>query len=152
MNYWSAETTALGDTVEPITRLLEDIAITGRHTAQVMWNASSSAMSSTGALPYVLHHNTDQWRATAPIDGAVYGYWPTGAVWELQTLWEHYQFDPSNTTFARRIYPLFAGASQFFLETLVPYVNNTDWLVTNPSMSPEKTHRKFSYCSRTDFG
>ncbi|KIJ33662.1 glycoside hydrolase family 95 protein [Sphaerobolus stellatus SS14] len=55
--------------------------------------------------------------------------------------------------FAKRIYPLYQGASQFFVETLQTYVNDTsqyffyvylrgliDWLVTNPSMSPEKPH------------
>ncbi|KAF8661368.1 hypothetical protein AX16_001462 [Volvariella volvacea WC 439] len=140
MNYWPAEVTSLQELMDPVTRLMEDVSVTGRRTAQVMWGASSSSRTSGGIPPYVLHHNTDQWRATAPIDGAVYGYWPTGAVWVLQTLWDHYDFNPSDTSFARRIYPLFQGSSQFFLETLQTYVNNTNWLVTNPSMSPEKTH------------
>ncbi|KAK7000565.1 Six-hairpin glycosidase-like protein [Favolaschia claudopus] len=82
--------------------------------------------------------STDQWRMTQPVDSAFYGMWPTGGVFELQTLWEHYLFDPSNTTFVQRVYPLFRGASQFFLETLQVHPNNTDWLVVNPSMSPEK--------------
>jgi hypothetical protein len=43
----------------------------------------------------------------------------------LQTLWEHYLHDPTNTNYARRIYPLFAGATQFFLETTVPYAGNS---------------------------
>jgi len=140
MNYWSAEVTSLQDLLEPVTRLIEDISVTGQSTAQVMWGTSSKSLTSNGLPPFVMHHNTDQWRATAPIDGAMYGYWPLGAVWELQALWEHYQFNPSDTAFAERIYPLFQGASQFFLETLQTYVNNTDWLVTNPSMSPEKPH------------
>ncbi|KAJ7834877.1 glycosyl hydrolase family 65, N-terminal domain-containing protein [Mycena olivaceomarginata] len=141
-NSWGAEVANLADLVEPVVRLIEDVSITGAHMAQVMYNATSTAMG-TGAgpgngAPWMVHHNTDQWRATAPIDASFYGFWPTGGVFELQTIWEHYLFDPTNTTFVKRVYPLFRGASQFFLETLQVHPNNTDWLVVNPSMSPEK--------------
>ncbi|KAJ7107518.1 glycosyl hydrolase family 65, N-terminal domain-containing protein [Mycena epipterygia] len=142
MNYWGAEVANLHDLVEPVIRLIEDTAVTGAHTAQVMYNATSTAVTTGGGpghgAPWVLHHNTDQWRATAPVDAAFYGFWPTGGVFELQTLWEHYLFDPTNTTFVKRVYPLFRGASQFFLETLQVHPNHTDWLVVNPSMSPER--------------
>ncbi|KAJ7843410.1 glycosyl hydrolase family 65, N-terminal domain-containing protein [Mycena olivaceomarginata] len=141
-NSWGAEVANLADLVEPVVRLIEDVSITGAHMAQVMYNATSTAIG-TGAgpgngAPWMVHHNTDQWRATAPIDASFYGFWPTGGVFELQTIWEHYLFDPTNTTFVKRVYPLFRGASQFFLETLQVHPNNTDWLVVNPSMSPEK--------------
>ncbi|KAJ7120232.1 glycosyl hydrolase family 65, N-terminal domain-containing protein [Mycena epipterygia] len=141
MNYWGAEVANLADLVEPLFRLLEDVAVTGARTAQVMYNATATAVSTGGGpgsgAPWVLHHNTDQWRATAPMDAAFYGMWPTGAAFELQTVYEHYLFDPANITFVRRVYPLFRGASQFFLETLQVHPNNTDWLVVNPSLSPE---------------
>ncbi|KAF7342232.1 Glycoside hydrolase family 95 protein [Mycena venus] len=141
MNYWGAEVANLADLVEPLLRLVEDVAVTGARTAQVMYNASATAMNTGGGpgngAPWVLHHNTDQWRATAPMDAAFYGMWPTGAAFELQTVFEHYLFDPTNITFVQRIYPLFRGASQFFLETLQVHPNHTDWLVVNPSLSPE---------------
>ncbi|KAH7101407.1 Six-hairpin glycosidase-like protein [Auriculariales sp. MPI-PUGE-AT-0066] len=110
INIEQASVTGLSDTMEPLLLLLEDVAVTGQHTAQVMYNVSDKASTSAGAPPWVMHHNTDLWRATAPIDSAYYGFWPTG------------------------------GASQFFLETLQPHPNNTNWLVTNPSLSPEKAH------------
>ncbi|KAJ6469191.1 alpha-fucosidase [Mycena vitilis] len=141
MNYWGAEVANLADLVEPLFRLVEDVAVTGARTAQVMYNASVTAINTGGGpgngAPWVLHHNTDQWRATAPMDAAFYGMWPTGAAFELQTVFEHYLFDPTNITFVQRIYPLFRGASQFFLETLQVHPNHTDWLVVNPSLSPE---------------
>ena len=34
-----------------------------------------------GARGWVAHHNTDLWRATAPIDGPQSGMWPTGGAW-----------------------------------------------------------------------
>ncbi|KAJ6597785.1 alpha-L-fucosidase [Mycena vulgaris] len=141
MNYWGAEVANLADLVEPLLRLIEDVAVTGARTAKVMYNASATAVDTGGGpgmgAPWVLHHNTDQWRATAPIDAAFYGTWPTGAAFELQTVFEHYLFDPVNTTFVQRVYPLFRGAAQFFLETLQVHPNQTDWLVVNPSLSLE---------------
>jgi alpha-L-fucosidase 2 len=32
-----------------------------------------------GADGWVLHHNTDQWRITVPVDRASSGMWQTGA-------------------------------------------------------------------------
>ncbi|KAJ7118022.1 glycosyl hydrolase family 65, N-terminal domain-containing protein [Mycena crocata] len=88
MNYWSAEVANLADLVEPLLRLVEDVAVTGARTAQVMYNATSTAIGTGGGpgnrAPWVLHHNTDQWRATAPIDAAFYGFWPTGADSQFQ--------------------------------------------------------------------
>ena len=41
---------------------------------------------------WVAHHNTDLWRATAPIDGPQWGMWPTGGAWLAHRLWERYVF------------------------------------------------------------
>ena len=40
----------------------------------------------------MLHHNTDLWRGTAPINAANHGIWVTGGAWLCHHLWEHYQF------------------------------------------------------------
>lgn len=63
MNYWPAEPTALPECVEPLVRMVRELAVTGARTARAMY----------GARGWVAHHNTDGWRATAPIDGAQYG-------------------------------------------------------------------------------
>ncbi|KAJ6628541.1 alpha-L-fucosidase [Mycena sp. CBHHK59/15] len=134
MNYWGAEVANLADLVEPLLRLVEDVAVTGARTAQVMYNTTATAVTTGGGpgmdIPWELKrlHSTDQWRTTAPMDAAFYGMWPTGGAFELQTVFEHY---------LHRVYPLFRGASQFFLETLQVHPNHTDWLVVNPSLSPE---------------
>ncbi|KAJ6626691.1 Six-hairpin glycosidase-like protein [Mycena sp. CBHHK59/15] len=90
MNYWGAEVANLADLVEPLLRLVEDVAVTGARTAQVIYNAAATAVTTGGGpgmgAPWVLHHNTDQWRATAPMDAVFYGMWPTGGAFELQTL------------------------------------------------------------------
>ena len=137
MNYWPAETGNLPECVEPLTRLVSDIAETGQRTAKIQY----------GARGWVAHHNTDLWRATAPIDGPQYGMWPMGGAWLCQNLWEHYLYS-EDKNYLKQIYPAMKGAAQFFLDTLVEEPTK-HWLVTNPSLSPENTHpeSKTSICA-----
>jgi alpha-L-fucosidase 2 len=88
-----------------------------------------------GAGGWVFHQNTDQWRAAAPMDGATWGTFSTGGAWLCTHLWERYLFS-GDKTYLREVYPLFKGASQFFLDTLVEEPAHK-WLVTCPSNSPE---------------
>jgi alpha-L-fucosidase 2 len=86
----------------------------------------------------VVHHNTDLWRASAPIDGPGSGYWPTGGAWLCNSLWNHYEFT-ADRQYLARIYPALKGSAQFFLDTLVEEPTHK-WLVTCPSISPENKH------------
>ncbi len=128
MNYWPAEVTNLAECTEPLFGMIDDLSHTGAKIAQAQY----------GAPGWVVHHNTDLWRAAGPIDGAVYGMWPTGGAWLCQHLWEHYEYD-GDKAFLARAYPLMKGSAQFFLATLVEEPTH-HWLVTSPSMSPEHTH------------
>jgi alpha-L-fucosidase 2 len=128
MNYWPAESTNLSELVEPLTRMVLDLAETGRHTATVQY----------GARGWVAHHNTDLWRATGPVDGPASGMWPMGGAWLCQHLWEHYLYGRDKEYLAR-VYPAMKGASEFFLDTLVEESSHK-WLVTSPSLSPENRH------------
>jgi len=128
MNYWPAEPTSLPELVEPLIALVEDIAVTGARTAKVMY----------GARGWVTHHNTDLWRATAPIDGAKFGVWPTGGAWLCKHVWDHYDYG-RDRAYLERVYPLMKGSARFFLDTLV-VDPKFGVLVTNPSISPENNH------------
>jgi len=128
MNYWPADPAGLGTCVEPLLRMVEDLAVTGAKTAKTMY----------GARGWVAHHNTDLWRAAAPIDGPLWGLWPCGGAWLCNTLWDHHDYsrDPA---VLKRLYPLLKGASLFFLDTLVEDPKGRG-LLTSPSMSPENQH------------
>jgi alpha-L-fucosidase 2 len=91
-----------------------------------------------GARGWVAHHNTDLWRATAPIDGARWGLWPTGGAWLCMHLWYRYDYG-RDATYLKSVYPLMAGACRFFLDVLQTDPR-TGFLVTNPSLSPENVH------------
>ncbi len=128
MNYWPAEAANLAECVRPLIALVKDLARTGARTARVNY----------GARGWVAHHNTDLWRATAPIDGAKWGMWPTGGAWLCKHLWDHYDYSRDQVLLAE-VYPLMKGAAEFFLDTLVPDASGK-FLVTSPSISPENNH------------
>ncbi len=128
MNYWPALSTNLEETMDPVTALVQDLAVTGARTAREMY----------GAGGWVAHHNTDLWRATAPIDGPQWGLWPTGGAWLSVVLFERYEHN-GDRAYLQTIYPLLKGSAQFFLDTLVKDPTG-QWLVTSPSLSPENPH------------
>jgi alpha-L-fucosidase 2 len=128
MNYWPAEPANLAECVQPLVAMVKDLAITGARTARVNY----------GARGWVAHHNTDLWRATAPIDAARYGMWPTGGAWLCKHLWDHYDYG-RDRAFLAEVYPAMKGAAEFFLDTLVPDASGR-FRVTSPSMSPENLH------------
>ena len=128
MNYWPAEPTNLGECTAPLIKMVTELVEPGSRTAKVNW----------GAGGWVCHHNTDLWRATAPIDGPTWGFWPTGGAWLCKHLWDRYEFG-GDKKYLAQVYPVLKGSAQFFLDTLVEEPKHK-WLVTCPSLSPENTH------------
>jgi alpha-L-fucosidase 2 len=126
MNYWPVEVTNLSECHEPLFDMLDDVAESGRKTA----------MAHYGCRGWVLHHNTDLWRGTAPINAANHGIWVTGGAWLCQDLWERYAFTGDREFLEKRAYPLMKGAATFFVDFLVKDPK-TGWMISTPSNSPE---------------
>ncbi|MBN2591937.1 MAG: glycoside hydrolase family 95 protein [Sedimentisphaerales bacterium] len=126
MNYWPAEVTNLPECHEPLFDMLDDVAESGRKTA----------MAHYGCRGWVLHHNTDLWRGTAPINASDHGIWVTGGAWLCQDLWEHYAFTGDREFLEKRAYLLMKGAATFFVDFLVKDPK-TGWMISTPSNSPE---------------
>jgi alpha-L-fucosidase 2 len=129
MNYWPAQTANLPECEEPLFRLLKEIAETGARTAKALYNAGG----------WVCHHNTDLWRATAPIDGAYWGQWTVGGTWICNQLYQRYLFE-GDRAYLAKIYPIIKGSAEFFLDFLVEEPTHR-WLVTCPAMSPEHEYQ-----------
>ncbi len=127
MNYWPAETCNLSDCTTPLFNMLEDCSVSGARTAQAHY----------GARGWVLHHNTDLWRGTAPINASNHGIWVTGGAWLCHHLWEHYLFTGDKEFLQKRGYPLMKAAALFFVDYLVKDPR-TGKLVSGPSNSPEE--------------
>jgi alpha-L-fucosidase 2 len=126
MNYWLAELTGLGECHEPFFDAIDDLRVSGARTAQQLYRSGG----------WVLHHNFDLWRGTAPINN-IDGLWPTGAAWLCHHLWERWLFTRDRDFLAKRAYPALKEASQFFVDYLVRDPQ-TGWLLTSPSHSPEQ--------------
>jgi alpha-L-fucosidase 2 len=125
MNYWPAEPCNLSECTEPLFSMIDDLAVSGARTAREEY-------ASRG---WVVHHNTDLWRGSAPINN-IDGVWPTGGAWLCYHLWEHYLFT-GDREFLARAFPDMYAASLFFVDDLVKDPK-TGWLVTSPSFSPEE--------------
>src|SRR5262249_9414766 len=127
MNYWPAEVANLSECAAPLFDLLDDLVLTGRDTAREHY----------GARGWVLHHNTDLWRGTAPINASNHGIWVTGGAWLSLHLWEHYLFTGDREFLARRAYPVMKEAALFFVDFLIKDPK-TGWMISTPSNSPEQ--------------
>ena len=132
MNYWQADSGDLWEMQEPLWSLICDLRVTGAETASTLYHSKG----------WVLHHNTDLWRATTPVDGP-WGVWPTGGIWLANQMWDHYEFSGDREFLRRDAYPAMKEAAQFALGILVEAPAGTHFagsLVTNPSTSPENRY------------
>ncbi|WP_256012342.1 glycoside hydrolase family 95 protein [Desertivirga xinjiangensis] len=126
MNYWPAELLNLSPLHEPFFKMVEELSQEGRKTARAHYNASG----------WVLHHNTDAWRGTAPINASNHGIWVGGAGWVSLHLWEHFLFTQDKEFLKSRAYPIMKEASRFYADVLV-LDPKTGRLISTPSNSPE---------------
>lgn len=126
MNYWPAELTNLSDCHGPLFRLIEECAQTGKVTAKVHYNADG----------WILHHNTDIWRGTAPINHSNHGIWVGGSGWLCTHMWEHFLFTQDTVFLRNRAWPVMKDAALFYSQFLITDPK-TGWLISTPSNSPE---------------
>ncbi|HEY9174984.1 MAG TPA: glycoside hydrolase family 95 protein [Verrucomicrobiae bacterium] len=127
MNYWPAEVCNLAECHIPLFDALDDLVISGRKTARNHYAARG----------WVLHHNFDLWRGTAPINHSNHGIWVTGGAWLSLHLWESFLFSQDEAFLRQRAYPVLKEAARFFTDFLVEDPK-TKWLISGPSNSPEQ--------------
>jgi alpha-L-fucosidase 2 len=144
MNYWLAERANLADCHLPLFDLQDETRGPGSVTAKKYYNARG----------IVVHHNTDIWGDSAPIDGLGGGIWPMGAAWLSLHPWDHYEYSGDLGFLRERAYSLLRENALFLLDYLTiapagsPYAGK---LVTGPSCSPENKYklpdgRSFNLC------
>lgn len=125
MNYWPANLTGLDECNKPLFTALEELAQAGQSTAREHY----------GADGWVLHHNFDLWRATAPVNKSNHGIWVGGSGWLVHHIWEHFLYT-GDLAFLKKYYPVLTGAVTFYTDFLVED-KITGYLISGPSNSPE---------------
>jgi len=126
MNYWPAEVMNLSVCHDPLFNLIDECVESGRITARNHYDCDG----------WVLHHNTDLWRGTAPINNSNHGIWVSGSGWLCSHLWEHYLYTRDEDFLRERAYPVMREAALFYSQYLIPDPK-TGWLISTPSNSPE---------------
>jgi len=130
MNYWFAGSANLAELHLPLFDLLHATLKPGELTAKEIYRAKGS----------VVHHNTDIWGDSGPIDGLGGGVWPMGASWLSLQLWRHYSYTGDLRFLAEQAYPALRENAIFLLDYLVRDPR-TGHLVTGPSCSPENAYQ-----------
>jgi alpha-L-fucosidase 2 len=130
MIYWLAERASLSDLHAPLFDLIDRTRTPGYITARKYYNAGG----------YVVHHNTDIWGDSSPVDALGGGVWPMGAAWLSLHMWDHFDYT-GNVSFLRdRGYPRLRENALFLLDSMV-LDPKTERMVTGPSCSPENKYK-----------
>jgi alpha-L-fucosidase 2 len=134
MNYWCAETLALGDCHLPMIDLVKECALSGQAAAKELY----------GMGGWVTHHNTDLWRMTTLAgENSSWSWWPFGGIWFCNHLWQHYEYT-LDREYLEKILPVLKGAAKFIIDYVVK--GEDGYYYTPPSTSPEN---KFFYRNDT---
>lgn len=131
MNYWLAEPAGLGDLAGPLNDMVSELVDAGRQSARHFYGAPGA----------VVHHNTDLWRFTQPVEGTpVWANWTSALPWLLCQCWDHWEYGSGDDDFARnRLLPMLEEVSRFALFMLVE--DQDGHLIVSPSSSPEHAFR-----------
>jgi len=129
MNYWMAESANLAELHAQLFDLLDSTLTFGSATARQYYNARG----------FVVHHNTDIWGDSIPVDHVQAGVWPMGAAWIALHLFSHYAYTLDSAFLRDRAYPRLKEIAEFFLDYLVPGPDGT--LLSGPSQSPENKYK-----------
>lgn len=131
MNYWHALPCGLFECYEPLVKMVEELAVSGKKTAEKFY----------GKHGWTCHHNTDLWRETYPVTNRVtgsnrWGYWPMSSGWLSVMLWNYYTYT-LDAEYLKKIYPVIESAAHFYKEMLV---ERDGKLIFAPSTSPENSY------------
>jgi len=126
MNYWPADVTNLGETLQPLFDFIDNLRPRGRLSAQQMFEARG----------FVVHNETNTFDFTGVHDWSTAFWFPEAAAWLSRQLWEHYEFSLDEGFLRDRAYPVLREIAEFWLDVLVPDPRDGK-LVVVPSFSPE---------------
>ncbi|MDQ6479756.1 glycoside hydrolase family 95 protein [Dyadobacter sp. LHD-138] len=125
MLYWPAETTNLSECYLPLSDFTKSIVEPGKLAAKEFFNTRG----------WTVNTMLNAYGYTAPGWSFPWGFFPGGAGWLSQHLWEHYAFTNDVVYLKNTAYPILKEASLFWIDYLTK--GKSGYLVSSPSYSPE---------------
>ncbi|MEO6286938.1 MAG: glycoside hydrolase family 95 protein [Dyadobacter sp.] len=126
MLYWPAEVTNLPECHLPLMEFTKSIVEPGKMAAKEFFNAKG----------WIVNTMLNAYGYTSPGWDFPWGFFPGGAAWLSQHLWEHYAFTNDKTFLKNTAYPVMKEASLFWMDYLTD--DGKGNLVSSPSYSPEQ--------------
>ncbi len=125
MIYWPAEITNLAEVHEPLIEYIDRLRPPGRQSAKDFF----------GTRGWIVNSMNNVFGFTAPGWDFPWGFFPAGAAWYGQHVWQHYEFNPDLDYLRDKGYPIMKEAALFWLDYLIE--DELGYLVSSPSYSPE---------------
>jgi alpha-L-fucosidase 2 len=125
MLYWPAEATNLEECHLPLFDYMKSLVEPGKVSAKEFFNSRG----------WIVNTMNNIFGFTAPGWGFPWGFFPGGAAWLCQHVWEHYDFTRDKKFLEETGYPLMKEAALFWMDYLIEDENG--FLVSSPSYSPE---------------
>lgn len=125
MMYWPAELTNLSECHVPFLDFIESLVEPGKLAAKEFFNTRG----------WMVNTMVNAFGYTSPGWGADWGFFPSGAGWFSQHLWDHYDFTQDKAYLSEKAYPIMKEAALFWIDYLTKDENG--YLVSMPSYSPE---------------
>ena len=134
MAYWSAASSNLLDSTEPLLAFSEKLSRVGKETAKKWYGVEKG---------WVAHGYTDSSGDARALGENRWALCVTCGAWLALTSFEITEFDPSNATRLKRALTVLEGAVEFFVDGyLFDYYDGHSILkVSGPSTSPENGYR-----------
>ncbi len=131
MNYYPTLQCNLAECYEPFLKLVKDISVAGKKTAEILYDARG----------FVCHHNTDLWRKTTPTSGDPrWLLFPGASGWMCNHAFEYYEFTGDKDYLKNELFPILESSAEFYLDNLTDDGNGN--LILCPATSPENTYWK----------
>ena len=126
MNYWPVLPCNMPELMTPLTDLLKTLSVTGEDAARNFYNAKG----------FVVHHNSDIWGFSYPVQGrACWGFWQGGSGWLCRSLFEIYEYTLDKSFLENTAFPIMKKAAEFYLDILTKDEKGN--LIICPGTSPE---------------
>lgn len=125
MLYWPAEVTNLAECHEPLINYIESLVEPGKKSAYDFFHTRG----------WIVNTMNNAFGYTAVNSGLPWGFFPGGAAWLTQHVWEHYAYNGNVDYLRNKAYPIMKEAALFWMDYLTP--DEGGYLVSSPSYSPE---------------